>query len=93
MTIEQSALSKESIKDLVVETVISLADEEEVELHDIDSSVSIEELSDFGFDSLSVFQLLCEIEYKLEINIEKERAESMRTLDDLVSLTYELAVA
>ena len=93
MISEDTDLSKEKIKNLIAETVISLADNQDIDCTQLDPSMSLESLSEIGFDSLAIFQLLCEIEHELGISIGPEDADAIVTLDDLVNLAHDLATS
>ncbi|HHC71932.1 MAG TPA: acyl carrier protein [Thiotrichales bacterium] len=90
MLAEQHQKSRIAIHDLIVETVIRLAEDQEIDRNRLHVEMSLDSLANLGFDSLAVFQLICEVEHSLGIEIDNESADSIRTLGDLVEICHRL---
>ncbi|MCU7816224.1 MAG: acyl carrier protein [Candidatus Thiodiazotropha sp. (ex Rostrolucina anterorostrata)] len=75
-------LSLESVQRKIVSVSIDLADCEELNENSIEPTATLESLSDFGFDSLAVLQLVCEVEELYGISITNDQIADMSTLQD-----------
>ncbi|MGI6030708.1 MAG: acyl carrier protein [Eubacteriales bacterium] len=73
-------MSKEQIKDLVMELIV---DQLDVKMEELTMETNL--MEDLGADSLDIADLVMELEERLEVEISDEELAKLKTVGDIVA--------